>query len=165
MVIKPIKTNVLDNPSTPSVQFVVLIDIHNRTVEIAINNQGAIVTGFVTNGSQNCIDCPCCTLSLRKYKTKDAATQIIKSSAPLRYSPQLVIALSSRNPVSMVNQVNIKIEICNKSRGTKIKTVMTKIDIKTIPPPVGFPLAASAVKVNSLPLSLGKNLKNFGRKK
>ena len=42
----------------------------------------------------------------------EATKQMAKSKAPFRYSPQLVVLRSSRNPVTMVSQVSAKIQAC-----------------------------------------------------
>ena len=88
----------------------------------------------------------------------EATKQMAKSKAPFRYSPQLVVLRSSRNPVTMVSQVSAKIQACKPRKGTTNTQIIVKKVINTEPEPVGLPLAASAVKVNSRPLSWGSQL-------
>ena len=77
----------------------------------------------------------------------------IRSRAAFLYSPQLVVLLSSRKPVSIVSHVRIRIPVWAGFRGTKRMQRIAKIVMNTEPAPVGFPFATSAVSVNSRPLS------------
>ena len=88
----------------------------------------------------------------------EATKQITKSKAPFKYSPQLVVLRSSRNPVIMVNQVSTRIQDYKLRKGTTSTQIIVKKVINIEPAPVGLPLAASAVKVNSRPLSWGSQL-------
>ena len=79
----------------------------------------------------------------------------IKSKPPFKYSPHDFSDLSSKNPVSITAKVITKTRLCVMVGVINKKTQSTKMEIKTAPPPVGFPTAASGFTVNSRPLSFG----------
>ena len=57
MVIRATRTRVDESPSTPSVQFVVLIDAQIMIVDIATKMAGAILISWVKKGIQKTILC------------------------------------------------------------------------------------------------------------
>ena len=61
----------------------------------------------------------------------EATKQMAKSKAPFRYSPQLVVLRSSRNPVTMVSQVRAKIQACKPRKGTTNTQIMVKKVLST----------------------------------
>src|SRR5574344_1129464 len=110
------------------------------------------------NGSQK-YNFPSGEVFETKYESKKAAAvQITKSRKPFKYSPQPLLLLSSRKPVSIISQVKKRIPTWSQSRGANKKQRITNIVMNTTPEPVGLPFAASAVavKVNALPLSQGR---------
>ena len=86
--------NVPDNPSTPSEQFVTLMDTHTRiTVRSPKITGGISIVWFVIARYT--------VVELKFTNVTAIITAIRKSSSPFLYSPHGVFAQSSRNPVIM----------------------------------------------------------------
>src|SRR5574344_441942 len=93
--------NVPDNPSTPSEQFVTLIDTQTKITIKTPNKILLIVTSLLNDAIK-------IVFSLKFKNVTANIMAITKSKRPFLYSPQGVLAQSSKNPVNMAAMTKIK---------------------------------------------------------
>ena len=151
----PMLERLADNPSTPSVQFVALIDTQINEVPPKRYKLAGICTGPLSNGSQIVEPWRLNTIQVAK-KAKP------KSIAPKRYSDQPSWDQSSIKPTIMAMKTHPKSPIKFTWKGTINKARRMKTGIKKIPADIGFPTLCSASTAKARPLSVGKNFQTFG---
>ena len=146
-----------DKPSTPSVQFVALIETHISKVPPTRYKLTGICTGSLSNGNQMVEPWRLSTIQVAK-KAKPI------SMAPRRYSDQPPSDRSSKKPTIMAMKTQPKSPTKSRRKGTINKVRRMKTGMKKIPADIGFPTLCSASTAKARPLSVGKNFHTFGSK-
>ena len=121
-----------ESPSTPSEQLVTLIDAHIRiTISIPYNTTG-IVTDLphVANVTM---------LSLYLRYVTATSTAITRSNIPFLYSPHGALAASSRNPVIIAANTNMRYITISILTGANNRALAKNTSMNINPAPLGFP--------------------------